>query len=61
MDAIAAGAARQLGLDEQRIGQHDQRQRRIEERPPTDVTGSKVARLNDACGNLIQIIQLQHW
>src|ERR671931_407544 len=23
--------------------------------PPTDVTGSKIARLNDTCGNLIQI------
>ncbi|HUJ14796.1 MAG TPA: VOC family protein [Thermoanaerobaculia bacterium] len=26
--------------------------------PPTDVTGSKIARLNDPCGNLIQITQL---
>ena len=26
--------------------------------PPTDVTGSKIARLNDTCGNLIQIAQL---
>jgi len=23
--------------------------------PPTDVTGSKIARLNDTCGNLIQV------
>src|SRR6202790_1931415 len=26
--------------------------------PPTDVTGSTIARLNDTCGNLIQITQL---
>jgi len=26
--------------------------------PPTDVTSSKTARLNDTCGNLIQITQL---
>jgi predicted enzyme related to lactoylglutathione lyase len=26
--------------------------------PPTDVTGSTIAMLNDACGNLIQITQL---
>lgn len=26
--------------------------------PPTDVTGSKIAKLNDACGNLVQITQL---
>jgi hypothetical protein len=26
--------------------------------PPTDVTGSKIAMLNDTCGNLIQITQL---
>jgi predicted enzyme related to lactoylglutathione lyase len=26
--------------------------------PPTDVTGSKIARLNDTCGNLIQVTQL---
>jgi predicted enzyme related to lactoylglutathione lyase len=26
--------------------------------PPTDVTGSKIARLNDICGNLIQVTQL---
>ena len=29
--------------------------------PPTDVTGSKIAMLNDACGNLIQITQLKRW
>jgi predicted enzyme related to lactoylglutathione lyase len=29
--------------------------------PPTDVTGSKIARLNDGCGNLIQITQLMRW
>jgi predicted enzyme related to lactoylglutathione lyase len=27
--------------------------------PPTDVTGSKIARLNDTCGNLIQVTQLK--
>jgi predicted enzyme related to lactoylglutathione lyase len=27
--------------------------------PPTDVTGSKIALLNDTCGNLIQITQLK--
>ena len=26
--------------------------------PPTDVTGSTIAQLNDTCGNLIQITQL---
>jgi predicted enzyme related to lactoylglutathione lyase len=26
--------------------------------PPTAVTGSKIARLNDPCGNLIQVTQL---
>ena len=29
--------------------------------PPTDVTASKIAMLNDTCGNLIQITQLMHW
>jgi len=29
--------------------------------PPTDVTGSKIARLNDTCGNLIQVTQLVRW
>jgi predicted enzyme related to lactoylglutathione lyase len=28
-------------------------------KPPTDVTGSKIAMLNDTCGNLIQITQLK--
>ena len=28
--------------------------------PPTDVTGSKIAMLNDSCGNLIQVTQLMH-
>ena len=28
--------------------------------PPTDVTASKIAMLNDTCGNLIQITQLKH-
>ena len=27
--------------------------------PPTDVTGSTIAQLNDTCGNLIQITQLR--
>jgi predicted enzyme related to lactoylglutathione lyase len=27
--------------------------------PPTDVTGSTIAQLNDGCGNLIQITQLR--
>ena len=26
--------------------------------PPTDVTGSKIAKLDDTCGNLIQVTQL---
>jgi predicted enzyme related to lactoylglutathione lyase len=26
--------------------------------PPTDVTGSKIAKLRDGCGNLVQITQL---
>ena len=29
--------------------------------PPTDVTGSRIAILNDTCGNLIQITQLLRW
>jgi predicted enzyme related to lactoylglutathione lyase len=29
--------------------------------PPTDVTASKIATLNDTCGNLIQITQLMRW
>jgi predicted enzyme related to lactoylglutathione lyase len=29
--------------------------------PPTDVTASKIAMLNDTCGNLIQITQLTRW
>lgn len=28
--------------------------------PPTDVTASRIAMLNDTCGNLIQITQLMH-
>jgi predicted enzyme related to lactoylglutathione lyase len=27
--------------------------------PPTDVTASKIAKLNDTCGNLIQVTQLR--
>ena len=29
--------------------------------PPKDVTGSKIAMLNDTCGNLIQVTQLMKW
>src|SRR5262245_61393846 len=29
--------------------------------PPTEVTGSTIARLNDTCGNLIRITQLARW
>jgi predicted enzyme related to lactoylglutathione lyase len=29
--------------------------------PPTDVTASVIARLNDTCGNLVQITQLKRW
>jgi predicted enzyme related to lactoylglutathione lyase len=29
--------------------------------PPTDVTGSTIARLNDTCGNLIQLTQLMRY
>ncbi len=29
--------------------------------PPTEVTGSTIAQLNDTCGNLIQIPQLARW
>jgi predicted enzyme related to lactoylglutathione lyase len=28
---------------------------------PTEVTGSTIAKLNDSCGNLIQITQLARW
>ena len=29
--------------------------------PPTEVTGSTIAMLNDTCGNIIQIVQLARW
>ncbi len=29
--------------------------------PPTAVTGSTIAMLNDTCGNLIQLTQLESW
>jgi predicted enzyme related to lactoylglutathione lyase len=29
--------------------------------PPTDVTASTIAMLNDTCGNLIQLTQLKRW
>jgi len=29
--------------------------------PPSDVTGSTIAMLNDTCGNLIQLTQLKRW
>ena len=30
-------------------------------KPPTEVTGSTIAQLNDSCGNLVQITQLARW
>ena len=29
--------------------------------PPTEVTGSTIAQVNDTCGNLVQITQLARW
>jgi predicted enzyme related to lactoylglutathione lyase len=29
--------------------------------PPTDVTGSTIAMVNDGCGNLVQLTQLKKW
>jgi predicted enzyme related to lactoylglutathione lyase len=29
--------------------------------PPTDVTGSTIAMLNDTCGNILQLTQLKQW
>ena len=29
--------------------------------PPTDTTGSKIAMINDGCGNLVQLVQLVRW
>ena len=29
--------------------------------PPTEVTGSTIAQLNDTCGNMIQLTQLAGW
>ena len=29
--------------------------------PPTDVTGSTIAQVNDGCGNLVQLVQLARW
>jgi len=29
--------------------------------PPTEVPGSTIARLNDTCGNLVQLTQLARW
>jgi len=29
--------------------------------PPTDVPGAKIAKLNDTCGNVIQVSQLKRW
>src|SRR3974390_2430438 len=29
--------------------------------PPTQVPGATIAKLNDTCGNLVQIIQLARW
>ena len=30
-------------------------------RPPTDVTASRIAMLDDTCGNLLQVTQLMRW
>jgi predicted enzyme related to lactoylglutathione lyase len=30
-------------------------------RPPTEVTGSKIAIVGDGCGNLVQVTQLMRW
>ena len=30
-------------------------------KPPTDVTGSKIAMLKDGCGNYVQLTQLMKW
>lgn len=32
----------------------------VTEMPPTDVTASKIAMMNDACGNLLQLVQLTY-
>jgi predicted enzyme related to lactoylglutathione lyase len=29
--------------------------------PPTDVTASTIAMLNDTCGNIIQLSELKRW
>ena len=29
--------------------------------PPTEVTGSTIAQVNDTCGNLVQITQVMRW
>lgn len=29
--------------------------------PPTDVTASMIAQVNDTCGNLVQLTQLKRW
>jgi predicted enzyme related to lactoylglutathione lyase len=29
--------------------------------PPTDVTASTIAMVNDTCGNLVQLVQLARW
>jgi predicted enzyme related to lactoylglutathione lyase len=29
--------------------------------PPTEVTGSTIAQLDDSCGNVVQITQLKRW
>jgi predicted enzyme related to lactoylglutathione lyase len=29
--------------------------------PPTDVTASKIAMVNDTCGNLLQVTQMMKW
>lgn len=29
--------------------------------PPTDVTASTIAQVNDTCGNIVQLVQLKRW
>jgi predicted enzyme related to lactoylglutathione lyase len=44
-------------------GEHDRMKSRGAKftMPPTDVTGSKIAIVDDTCGNLVQIVQLVKW
>jgi hypothetical protein len=58
-----AGPARRHVLHRRRQGRLRAHQSRGAEftMPPTEVTGSTIAMLNDTCGNLIQITQLARW